>query len=474
MNFVSWAFVALFAVVLAARLTIGRRKTEPAYVALLLASSLVFYAWHIPVYLAILIVGTGIDYAAGAWLGRIPPAHHARRRLVLILSLGTNLGLLAFFKYTGFIIEVAGDLFGAESLGSLSPEFALALPMGISFYTFQSMSYTIDVYRGHLAPVPSFLRFLLFISFFPQLVAGPIVRAVEFLPQMPRPRRLRARVAYEGAWLVVQGFFLKMVCADNLAVYVDEHWERAAEPATGSAFALWAALMFSGQIFADFAGYSNIARGTAYLLGYRLPVNFNAPYLAASFKNFWERWHITLSRWLRDYLYLALGGNRRGRLRTYVNLMLVMVLGGLWHGAAYTFLAWGAVHGLALVLERLLGLHQGDRGWARFATVRAGWFVVVQSLVLIAWVCFRSQTIDEAWLLLGNIAAFDHWTIGAMELAGLLFLLPVVAMHAHTWLHERRLVMPLAPASRAALAASMVYAIVTLYAGTSDFIYFQF
>ena len=247
MNFVSWAFVALFAGVFATRLTIGRRKTEPAYVAVLLVSSLVFYAWHVPVYLGILIFSAGIDYAAASWLAGVPVEHRLRRRLILTLSLGTNLGLLAFFKYTGFALQVADDLFGRGAIGGLSPEFALALPMGISFYTFQSMSYTIDVYRGQLKPVRGFIPFLLFISFFPQLVAGPIVRAVEFLPQMPRPRRLRARVAYEGVWLMVQGFFLKMVCADNLAVYVDEHWERAAEPASGSAFALWVALMFSGR-----------------------------------------------------------------------------------------------------------------------------------------------------------------------------------------------------------------------------------
>ena len=171
---------------------------------------------------------------------------------------------------------------------------------------------------------------------------------------------------------------------------------------------------------------------------------------------------------------MSLGGNRRGGLRTYVNLMLVMVLGGLWHGAAYTFLAWGALHGGALVLERLLGLHQSDRRWTRSAAVRAGWFVVVQGMVLAAWVCFRSRSIEEARLLLGNIAALDHWTIGKMELAGLLFLLPLAVLHAYTWLRERRLVMPLRPPYRAALAASMVYAIVTLYAGTADFIYFQF
>jgi alginate O-acetyltransferase complex protein AlgI len=472
-NFVSWAFVGLFTVVLAARLTIGRRKIEPAYVAVLLVSSLIFYAWHIPIYLGVLLFSSGIDYVAGLWLGRLRADHRGQRRLVLTLSLATNLGLLAFYKYADFLTEVLRDVFGAGAIGALAPEFALALPMGISFYTFQSMSYTIDVYRGHLAPIRDFPAFLLFISFFPQLVAGPIVRAVEFLPQLPRPRRFRACVAYEGLWLIVQGFFLKMVCADNLAVYVDEHWARAAEPASGSAFALWVALMFSGQIFADFAGYSNIARGTAYMFGYRLPVNFNAPYLATSFKNFWERWHITLSRWLRDYLYVPLGGNRRGPLRTYINLLLVMVLGGLWHGAAYTFIVWGALHGGALAMERLLGLHQ-RRGWSGSAAVRAGWFLVVQSLVVVAWVYFRSRSMDEAELVLRNIAALDHWALGPTEAVGLLFLLPIVVLHAFSWLRERRVVVPLKPQMRAVLAACMVYAIITLYAATADFIYFQF
>ena len=207
--------------------------------------------------------------------------------------------------------------------GSLRlPELALVLPMGISFYTFQTLSYTVDVYRGQLAPVRSFPHFLLFVSFFPQLVAGPIVRASEFLPQIDRPRRLRLRVFYEGAWLVICGFFLKMVCADNLAAYVDEYWWRGARAGTDATFALWLGVMFSGQIFADFCGYSTIARGLGYLLGYRFPINFDAPYIAGTFKNFWERWHITLSRWLRDYLYRPLGGNRRSRARTLVNLLV--------------------------------------------------------------------------------------------------------------------------------------------------------
>jgi alginate O-acetyltransferase complex protein AlgI len=472
-NFVSWAFVALFAIVFAARLTIGRRKIEPSFVLVLIVSSAVFYAWHIPVYIGILLLSAGIDYWAAIWLDRVPEARRRKRRWILALSLGTNLGLLAFFKYSGFLLEVLADLFGAGTGGRLSPDFGIALPMGISFYTFQSMSYTIDVYRGHLKALRGFWRFFLFISFFPQLVAGPIVRAVEFLPQMPRPRRLRARVAYEGAWLIVSGFFLKMVCADNLAIYVDEYWPRAAWEDSGSGFALWLALMFSGQIFADFAGYSNIARGTAYLLGYRLPINFNAPYLATSFKNFWERWHITLSRWLRDYLYVSLGGNRRGRVRTYVNLMLVMLLGGLWHGAAYNFIVWGAIHGAALAVERLLHLHRDD-GWASHAGVRVAWFFVVQSAVLVAWIYFRSESLAEAGAILQNIAALHDWSVGPRELVGLLFLLPIVLHHAYVWLEEHRRFEPVAAPARAVLAACMVYAIATLYAGTADFIYFQF
>jgi len=472
-NFVSWSFVALFAFVFLARLTIGRRKIEPAYVAVLVVASAVFYAWHIPAYLGILVFSSTVDYIAALWLDRLPATALTARRVVLAASLGTNLGLLAFFKYSNFFLQAARDVFGPAATAALPPEFLLALPMGISFYTFQSMSYTIDVYRGVLAPIRQIVPFFLFISFFPQLVAGPIVRAVEFLPQMPRPRRLRLPVFYQGAWLIISGFFLKMVCADNLAVYVDEHWARGSAQDTTSGFALWLALMFSGQIFADFAGYSSIARGTAYLLGYHLPDNFNAPYIAASFKNFWERWHITLSRWLRDYLYVPLGGNRRGPLRTYVNLLLVMLLGGLWHGAAYTYIAWGALHGGALALERLLGFHH-DRGWRGHMAVRGTWSLVVQAVVLTAWVFFRSRSVEEAGLFTANILSMDDWSLGRMEQVGLLFLLPIAGLHAFTWFCERGMVGEPGGTMKALLAAGMVYGIVTLYTSTADFIYFQF
>jgi alginate O-acetyltransferase complex protein AlgI len=471
MNFVSWAFVALFLIVFAARLTVGRRKIESPYVGVLLLSSLVFYGWHIPAYLAVLVGGAAIDYVAAIAIGNLPPDARQRRRAWLVTSLVMNLGLLAFFKYGAFAVRTAEEAAGLFGATLRLPEFSLVLPMGISFYTFQTLSYTIDVYRGELAPVRSFPRFLLFISFFPQLVAGPIVRASEFLPQIPRPRRLHARVFYQGVWLLIVGFFLKMVCADNLAAYVDEHWDRGYREGADATFVLWLGLMFSGQIFADFAGYSTIAQGLGCLLGYRFPENFNAPYLAATFKNFWERWHITLSRWLRDYLYVPLGGNRGSRARTLLNLLLVMLLGGLWHGAAFTFIIWGAIHGLCLVGERVLGLHRpAPRPWA----VRAAWFVVVQGAVLVAWVYFRSATVGGASTFVANLIrgawrAPDLWMVQA-----LLFLSPIVLLHAWTWLDERGRAPVLTVTARAALAAAMMYAIITLHGGTSEFIYFQF
>lgn len=473
MNFVSWAFGALFAVVFAARLTVGRRKIESPYVAVLLLSSLVFYAWHVPVYLLVLLGSALVDYAAALSMGGLAPAQRGRRRALLIASLVANLGLLSFFKYGAFAAHAAEDVAALAGWSLRLPEVNLVLPMGISFYTFQTLSYTIDVYRGELAPVRHFWRFILFISFFPQLVAGPIVRASEFLPQMPRPRRLRLRVFYEGVWLVIAGLFLKMVCADNLAAYVDEYWARGSAPGTDATFSLWLSVMFSGQIFADFCGYSTIARGLGYLLGYRFPINFNAPYIAGTFKGFWERWHITLSRWLRDYLYLPLGGNRGSRTRTYVNLLAVMLLGGLWHGAAYTFIVWGAIHGACLALERALQMHRRD-GPYRAPWLRGAWALTVQAAVLVAWVYFRSTTVAGATSFVANVA-FGEWRLPeGWMLGSLLFLSPLLAMHVHAWLQDRHLVASLGAGAKAALAAGMTYGILSLYGSTSDFIYFQF
>jgi alginate O-acetyltransferase complex protein AlgI len=478
-NFVSYSFLALFLLALAGRLLFGRRKVERAYVALLLVLSLVFYGWHVPAYLLILLVSSGVDYVAALAIARLPapaeatPAERSRRRALLVVSLSINLGLLGFFKYANFGIETANLVLTSFGLPPRWGGLDVALPMGISFYTFQSMSYTIDVYRGVLAPIRSFGQFLLFISFFPQLVAGPIVRATEFLPQLVKRRRLHLPVVNEGLFLIVSGFFLKVVCADNLAEVVDAHWAQGYQHGANAASLVLVTLLFSGQIFCDFAGYSNIARGTALLLGFRLPMNFNAPYIATSFKNFWERWHMTLSRWLRDYLYVPLGGNRGAPWRTYVNLLLTMLLGGLWHGAAFTFIAWGALHGGALAIERALGLERRAPGAAR-AVVRAGWFVVVQVMVLVTWIFFRSNSVGGAWQFLRNIVAFDVSPVPEPLLAGAIFLVPVVLLHVWQAIEERGVVAHPGPVPKGALAAAMTLAIIMGYGSANDFIYFQF
>jgi alginate O-acetyltransferase complex protein AlgI len=471
-NFVSVSFAILFAIVFACRLTIGRRKIERSYVGVLLASSLVFYGWHRPSYLLIVLVSAGIDYVAAQALARHAASSQRRRRLILGVSLVANLGLLAFFKYANFGVSFANDvsmqLVGAPAIANLD----VVLPIGISFYTFQSMSYTIDVYRGRIAPLTDFRAFLLFITFFPQLVAGPIVRAVEFLPQLPRPRHLRLKVINEGIFLIAGGYLLKMVCADNIAVFVNRDWSRGYDEGQDSGILLWLAVMFGMQIFCDFAGYSNIARGLALTLGFRLPLNFNAPYIAASFQNFWQRWHITLSSWLRDYLYVPLGGNRISRVRTYVNLLTVMVLGGLWHGAAYTFIVWGAIHGVALAIERALGLQRRDV--ARSVVTRLGWYVAVQSVVLISWIFFRSETLAGAWQFCLNIAAFRFAPPSDAMWFGSLFLLPPVVMHVWRLFEERGVVMPLQPVQKAVLTGIFIFVTATCYGPSNAFIYFQF
>lgn len=471
MNFVSYAFLALLLVVCVARLTVGRLKIEPPYVWGLLLASLVFYGWHIPGYLVVLGVAAAIDYYAALALEQADRTP-GTRKAILAVSMTTNLGLLAFFKYFGFALDNLQWLSQRVGVDFTRPEWQVVLPMGISFYTFQSMSYTIDVYRREIRALHSFRDFILFISFFPQLVAGPIVRASEFLPQMPRVRRVHWPVVATGLALIVEGYFLKMVCADNLAGYVDKYWEQGYREDGNSVVMVWLALLFSGQIFCDFAGYSQIARGIAYLLGYQLPVNFRSPYIAGSFKNFWERWHITLSRWLRDYLYVPLGGNRVSPRRTYVNLFLVMLLGGLWHGAAWTYVVWGAMHGTALAIERVLGLHRGleRRPW----WLRVAWGVVVQVVVLVTWVFFRSATFGGAVQFLRNVARLEWATPNWEMWTAVAFLVPIIVAHAWTWLVEHGHVRPLTPLRRAVLTGAMLYGILVAYGSTNAFIYFQF
>jgi len=317
----------------------------------LLAASYLFYAAWNPIFVLLLWTSTIVDWFVAKWIVRTDG--RAGKRGILLLSLVVNLGFLGYFKYGTFLLENWAGLlkvFGLTYHPLVSP---IVLPVGISFYTFETLSYTLEVYRGQVPPWDSFLDFALFVAFFPHLVAGPIVRAADFLPQCRTPKRVTAPQLGWGLSLLAFGLFEKVVVADALLAPVADQvyssWEKA------GCFDAWiGTLAFSGQIFFDFAGYSLCAIGAALCLGFVLKDNFHLPYAAIGFSDFWRRWHLSLSTWLRDYLYISLGGNRRGEARTYVNLMLTMLIGGLWHGASWRFVVWGGLHGMYLIVERIL------------------------------------------------------------------------------------------------------------------------
>jgi D-alanyl-lipoteichoic acid acyltransferase DltB (MBOAT superfamily) len=368
---------------------------------LLLASYVFYGAWDWR-FTGLLALSTLVDFAIARALYREDAPR--RRRALVVVSLVVNLGILGYFKYAGFFADSLRDLLSA--FGVEVPPFALQviLPVGISFYTFQTLSYTIDVYRRQLEPVRNLLDFALYVAFFPQLVAGPIERGARLLPQVLAPRRFGLEALGSGGWLILWGLFKKVVIADNLGRLVDAVFAPGAAPSGGEL--LLAIHAFSIQIYCDFSGYTDIARGSARILGFDLMLNFRLPYFATSPADFWHRWHVSLSTWLRDYLYIPLGGNRSGRTRTYRNLLITMVLGGLWHGAAWPFVLWGAFHGLLLCLHRAL------RPWLeRLAPAsRAGaalwWGVrvaVTYHLVAFGFFLFRSTSLAQIERLLAAL-----------------------------------------------------------------------
>ena len=471
MSFISFSFLAFYLLALAWRWGPGWGRS--LRIVGLLVLSWVFYAWHVPALVFLLLFSTLTDYYAACWLAATPPIAKYQRRTILAGSLVINLGLLGYFKYGGFLVETINDL---AHLGWPVPD--ILLPIGISFYTFQSMSYTVDVYHGRVEAEKSFVKVACYIAFFPQLVAGPIVRAGEFLYQLARPRRFRAKVFSAGAYLILRGLFLKIVIADNLGILVNQHWEQAVgDP--HSTLALAMLVFFSCQLFCDFAGYVDIARGVAYQLGFRLPINFNAPYLATSFTEFWRRWHITLSQWMRDYLYIPLGGSRKGQLRFYCNLMLVMLLSGFWHGAAWTLVAWGGVLGLVLVVEKLLGMDKPSRLFG-MALV---WLLLVQMTWILSMGLFRSGTFSDGVAIMQNallgLSLLPEMGLAVEGTGGLIMLgwwltIPVWLLHGRTWLAERTVLGPPARIEKAIYSGAMLAAVLMLYAGNQPFIYFQF
>ena len=440
----------------------------------MLLGSLVFYGWWDWRFLGLLLFSAIVDYSIGILLEN--EQYDAARHRLIVLSVIVNLGLLGFFKYFNFFADSAVRFGDALGLHLTWNALRIVLPVGISFYVFKTMSYTIDVYRRTQNAERDLLRFTTFVVFFPELVAGPIVRASRLLPQLRDDHSFDHERFVSGLTLILSGYVRKVAVADSLAPLVDV---RFAHPEAHSALSLLIGVYFYAfQIYCDFSGYSNIAIGLARILGFDFGINFDRPYFSRSFSEFWTRWHISLSSWLRDYLYIPLGGNRGGALRTFRNLAITMLLGGLWHGAQWTFVAWGAQHALYLVAQRLIGpLWQRVVGALRVPRFVSDAFLMlfVFHLTCFAWIFFRAQSFRQAWQVLSGISAMRDLSFasvdnkllvlkGAFLIAGLL-LVEVLTLKTRE----------VSPVRRLAFAAACIW-IVLLFGSFSGnrFIYFQF
>ena len=466
MTFPTIEFAAFFAVVLLLNwlLMPHPRLWRP----FILGASYLFYGWLDWRWVGLLVLSTVVNTVVAQVIGRTPS--DTTRKRALIAAIAFNLCLLGTFKYLGFFTSSVDDALSSIGLGSSLPLTQIVLPIGISFFTFQSISYVVDVYRRDARPV-SLGDFAILQAFFPHLVAGPIVRVNEFVPQLRAPRDPRMVLAGPAFLLIAGGLIKKTVVADELA-------RRIVDPVFGDpgahsgAEAMLAIYAFAAQIYCDFSGYTDMAIGIALLLGFRLPQNFDRPYLATSLRVFWHRWHMTLSRWLRDYLYIPLGGNRKGERMAYRNLMITMLLGGLWHGAAWTFLVWGGIHGGALAGERWL------RG--RFDTARVpGWvgWLITFNVVCLAWVFFRAPDLGTAFAVLGQVGASGPTTLVTPVLAALTVgAIAVQAVPRDLWrrLEAWFVARPVA-LEGVALGAVIVIADAAVgQQGIAPFIYFQF
>ncbi len=375
----------------------------------LLAASCWFYMAFVPVYILILAFTILVDHQAGLWIAR---STGARRKAVLVASIVANVGVLAFFKYFNFLNQNIGELLRVAGIGWGVPDLGIILPIGLSFHTFQSLSYTIEVYRGHQAPQKDLGLFALYVMFYPQLVAGPIERPANLLDQIGAMQAGDRRFRWDhdrvvrGLKQMLWGFFKKLVIADRCAVIVDAVFDRPGDH--GASAILLASYLFALQIYCDFSGYTDIALGASKVMGFDLMINFRTPYRSASIREFWSRWHISLSSWFRDYVYIPLGGNRSGQARHLANLMAVFLLSGLWHGANWTFVVWGALHGTYLVLDhvtkgprRRLIDGMGAARWPRL--LHAGSVLLTFHLVVLGWIFFRAADLQDATLLITRL-----------------------------------------------------------------------
>ncbi len=440
---------------------------------MLLLASYIFYGLWNPFLVILLWISTFVDWTAGNKL--VYEENEVKRKFWLILSLVVNLGFLAFFKYGNFLLENFVLAVNSAGMAYEPQPMDIILPMGISFYTFQTMSYTIDLYNRRVDPAKTFLDFALYVTFFPQLVAGPIVRSKDLVTQFYEEKKANVEQFIWGTFLLTLGLFLKMVMADTLlAGSSDAVFNSGLIPHSLDAWA--GTLAFSGQIFFDFAGYSTCAIGIALMLGIILPDNFRYPYAAIGFSDFWRRWHISLSTWLRDYLYIPLGGNRFGITRLYAALIITMLLGGLWHGAAWTFVFWGALHGIYLILERVLKqrIHFKINAFTGIFLALGTYF-----LINITWVFFRANDFSVAWNMLSSMFFLNNEeNIILSSFAVLKVFLVIGLTFICHWLLRNSSVRSIAEKSSSwALGlvwGAMIFLIAISQTSGEQFIYFQF
>lgn len=450
------------------------RKRNNSRWILIVVASLLFYGWWDWRFLFLIIFSGLIDYFAGLWMEKYPN----RRKITMAFSLIANLGSLFIFKYSVFIGRLFEDLFHLFhveiELVSKIPAFALILPVGISFYTFQSLSYTIDIYRGRLKPTRNILHFFAFLTMFPQLVAGPIIRASDFLKQLNGFRIPNQLEKWNAVKIICYGLFQKVVIADNLSYFIDSAYE-SKSMYSGSAYWWVVSIAFSIQIYADFSGYSLIARGLAKMMGYHFKMNFNHPYLSTSVRQFWTRWHISLSTWFRDYVYIPLGGSRKGLYYGFITLTITMLLSGIWHGANYTFIIWALLHSLFLIAERHFKWN------VKLSKLRFIAICMVFLQVTIAWVFFRASSLAQAGTIVKTLFAFKPSDLSFFNTYSneLLFLYLALIIEVFIYFRKENRTFLSAyrkhqPAIDIALVSFSILMIIFFRGEGQQFIYFQF
>jgi len=459
---------------------------------MLLLASCVFYGFWRWEYLGVMFISALTDYFTAIAIGDTPVENRRKRTWLLAITLTVNLGLLCYFKYLFFITENVNSVFSFLSADFRFPVFELVLPFGISFYTFETISYTVDVYRGLVKPERSFLNYCLFVTFFPKLVAGPIQRASELLPQLKERPYFKPDFLWEGLRRVLYGLFLKVVLADNISALVDDGF--TVDPGTLSAIDVWMlAFMFGFQIYFDFSAYSHIAVGTAKMMGITIPENFNYPYIASSFKDFWKRWHISLSSWIRDYLYLPLcgikvakttgvGGIGEGLEETNKNsrnrgLFLTWAIMGLWHGANWTFVFWGIYHATMIFIERALKPFR--QKVPAFNNAIIGWMITIP-LVMLSWIPFRAKNLHDTFVMLGKVFSPTKYTFYTMRENNYIVTALLMAVFIGTYLVDRYIRERVESIPVAGFVVNCVkFTIIIIFVFTflrpiSQFIYFQF